>query len=104
MASAGGGAAGEGEWLKIAELRAAVQAQDPGAKVRDDEPLYFTAPASSSIDLFVCLLAFAAFSSQPRLAGAHHSRVSTSLACLTHVNYILDPELPSLLVTVYCFA
>ena len=57
MASAGGGAAGEGEWLKVAELRAAVQAQDPGAKVRDDEPLYFTAPASSSIDLFACLLA-----------------------------------------------
>jgi len=36
MASAGGGAAGEGEWLKIAELRAAVQAQDPGAKEVDN--------------------------------------------------------------------
>lgn len=33
MASAGGGAAGEGEWLKVAELRAVVQAQDPRAKV-----------------------------------------------------------------------
>ncbi|RLM61931.1 hypothetical protein C2845_PM14G14110 [Panicum miliaceum] len=36
MASAGGGAAGEGEWLKVAELRAAVQAQDPRAKEVDN--------------------------------------------------------------------
>jgi hypothetical protein len=33
-AAGGGGAAdGEGEWLKVAELRATVQAQDPNAKV-----------------------------------------------------------------------
>ena len=103
MASAGGGAAGEGEWLKIAELRAAVQAQDARTKVRDDEPNPSISLLQRRLRL-ICLLAFAAFSSQPRLAGAHHSRVSTSLACLTHVNYILDTELPSLLVTVYCFA
>ncbi|RCV28868.1 hypothetical protein SEVIR_5G443900v4 [Setaria viridis] len=36
MASAGGGAAGEGEWLKVAELRAVVQAQDPRAKEVDN--------------------------------------------------------------------
>ncbi|PAN26725.1 hypothetical protein PAHAL_5G033700 [Panicum hallii] len=37
MASAaGGGAAGEGEWLKVAELRATVQAQDPHAKELDN--------------------------------------------------------------------
>jgi len=36
MASgAGGGAAGEGEWLMVAQLRATVQAQDPRAKVSD---------------------------------------------------------------------
>jgi hypothetical protein len=28
MANAGGGAAGEGEWLKVAQLRALVQAQE----------------------------------------------------------------------------
>jgi hypothetical protein len=34
MASAaGGGAAGEGEWLKVAQLRAMVEARDPRAKV-----------------------------------------------------------------------
>ncbi|KAK8454391.1 hypothetical protein SEVIR_5G444000v4 [Setaria viridis] len=37
MASAaGGGPAGEGEWLKVAELRAMVQAQDPHAKEVDN--------------------------------------------------------------------
>nr|CAB3475303.1 unnamed protein product [Digitaria exilis] len=37
MASAGGGgAAGEGEWLKVAELRAMVEAQDPQAKEVDN--------------------------------------------------------------------
>ncbi|CAO1947117.1 unnamed protein product [Urochloa humidicola] len=36
MASAGGGAAGEGEWLKVAELRAMVQALDPRAKEVDN--------------------------------------------------------------------
>ncbi|XP_062230207.1 uncharacterized protein LOC133927833 [Phragmites australis] len=36
MASAGGGAAGEGEWLKVAELRAMVEAQDPRAKEVDN--------------------------------------------------------------------
>ncbi|CAL4959644.1 unnamed protein product [Urochloa decumbens] len=35
-AGAGGGAAGEGEWLKVAELRAVVQAQDPRAKEVDN--------------------------------------------------------------------
>lgn len=34
MASAaGGGAAGEGEWLKVSQLRPMVEAQDPNAKV-----------------------------------------------------------------------
>ncbi|CAO1947118.1 unnamed protein product [Urochloa humidicola] len=37
MASAaGGGAAGEGEWLKVAQLRAMIQAQDPHAKEVDN--------------------------------------------------------------------
>ncbi|CAD6228377.1 unnamed protein product [Miscanthus lutarioriparius] len=37
MASAaGGGAAGEGEWLKVAQLRAMVEAQDPRAKEVDN--------------------------------------------------------------------
>jgi len=37
MASgAGGGAAGEGEWLMVAQLRATVQAQDPRAKEVDN--------------------------------------------------------------------
>ncbi|TVU34607.1 hypothetical protein EJB05_16444 [Eragrostis curvula] len=36
MASAGGGAAGEGEWLKVAELRAMVEAQEPQAKEVDN--------------------------------------------------------------------
>jgi len=36
MASAGGGAAGEGEWLKVAELRAAVQARDARTKEVDN--------------------------------------------------------------------
>ncbi|KAJ1286915.1 hypothetical protein BS78_03G389300 [Paspalum vaginatum] len=36
MASAGGGAAGEGEWLKVAQLRTMVQAQDPRAKGVDN--------------------------------------------------------------------
>ncbi|KAL6616644.1 hypothetical protein ACP70R_038914 [Stipagrostis hirtigluma subsp. patula] len=36
MAGAGGGAAGEGEWLKVAELRAMVEAQDPQAKEVDN--------------------------------------------------------------------
>lgn len=36
MASAGDGAAGEGEWLKVAELRAMVEAEDPQAKEVDN--------------------------------------------------------------------
>jgi hypothetical protein len=34
MASSVGGDAGEGEWLKVAELRAMAEAQDPHVKVR----------------------------------------------------------------------
>ena len=34
MASSVGGDAGEGEWLKVAELRAVAEAQDPHVKVR----------------------------------------------------------------------
>jgi len=30
----GGGDAGEGEWLKVAELKAMAEAQDPHVKVR----------------------------------------------------------------------
>jgi len=58
MASAGGGAAGEGEWLKVAELRAAVQAQDPRAKVRDDEPNPSISLLQRRLRL-ICLLAAA---------------------------------------------
>lgn len=51
MANAGGGAAGEGEWLKVAQLRALVQAQeeDHRAKVSPG-PTRFPSPrlASSS--------------------------------------------------------
>jgi hypothetical protein len=48
MASAGGGAAGEGEWLKVAELRAVVEAQDPQAKVTGH--LLLLLPACSLIN------------------------------------------------------
>lgn len=34
MASSVGGDAGEGEWLKVTELRAMAEAQDPHVKVR----------------------------------------------------------------------
>ena len=36
MAGSVGGGAGEGEWLKVAELRAMVEAQDPDAKEADN--------------------------------------------------------------------
>jgi len=63
MANAGGGPAGEGEWLKVAQLRALLvqaQEQDPRAKV---SPL---APRAHLIFLFVPLRSSSA--SVPALA------------------------------------
>lgn len=39
MANAGGGAAGEGEWLKVAQLRALVQAQDEDHRAKEVDNL-----------------------------------------------------------------
>jgi hypothetical protein len=124
MASAGGGAAGEGEWLKVAELRAAVQAQDPRAKVSGHELSSSRFHCSSfvfdsSAEQPACSKLAAAAAARPplRLVAAAASpscaipaspcscaSVSSALACLfclslMHVNYILDTGLPSLLLT-----